>query len=180
MQPDSNSLCVPKSVPLVLSSPPLLFLSFHPNQALSKLFARNFFTMDTFIEQLTQLLAAYPQTTVSITYSNQEKKQKGTKVSKPATNKITVKLYEASAGKIVKFLTIKSREFSKVLAFLGPLGLAQAQEGDQFGLASLMANVAPVKPEVAKPEVKEPVVEKKENTPVVESKKKKNKKKKKR
>lgn len=137
--------------------------------------------MDAFIELLTQLLAAYPLTTVSITYCNQRKKEPH-KVAKPALNKVTVKLYVPEAGKIVKYLTFKLKELSKILALLGPYGVAMASTNPQIGLAGIMANVSVVE---ATPEPETPVMEAlakpaAADTPVVELKKKKNKKKKKR
>lgn len=137
--------------------------------------------MDAFIELLTKLLAAYPLTTVSITYSNQHKKNPN-KVAKPALNKVSVKLYVPEAGKIVKYLTFKLKELSKILALLGPFGVAMALTNPQIGLAGIMANVAMVEatPE-PEPAVVEPLAKPAAaNTPVVELKKKKNKKKKKR
>ncbi|CAN3372127.1 hypothetical protein DIURU_000432 [Diutina rugosa] len=137
--------------------------------------------MDAFIESSTKLLAAYPSTTVSITYSNQHKKNPN-KVAKPASNKVSVKLYVPEAGKIVKYSTFKSKELSKILALLGPFGVAMASTNPQIGLAGIMANVAMVEatpepePAVVEPSAKPAAAD----TPVVESKKKKNKKKKKR
>lgn len=134
-------------------------------------------TMEAFIEQVTLLLLAYPATSVSITYLNQTKKQKlATKVTKPATNKVTFKVFEPQLGKIIKFSTIKSRELTRVLAFLGPRGVNYGVGIQLLGMARVMANVAQEEKEPT-PE-KEATPAKKEETPVPETKLKKNKKKK--
>ncbi|KAK6197481.1 signal recognition particle 9 kDa protein-domain-containing protein [Scheffersomyces amazonensis] len=104
-------------------------------------------SIDTFIELSSDLLAAYPNTTLlSITYSNESKKSKKDKVAgsvskkNVATNRVNIKLYEPHAGKVLKFKTFKSKELSRLLSFVGPRGV-NIGETHVEGLSSVMSGV---------------------------------------
>lgn len=90
-------------------------------------------TVDSFIESSLELLAAYPSSAlVSITYSNELKKVKSNTMAsnnedKKASNSVTVKVYEPSSGKCIKYKTYKTKELSKLLTFLGPKGVTLTQ-----------------------------------------------------
>jgi len=156
--------------------------------------------LDQFFELSTNLVANFPSTTLSITYSNTAKKlsSKKSKPStttadassstkhKPPTHTINIKLYEPHTGKCLKYKTTKQKEFSRILNVLGPQGV----NSNGLGLASLMSNTKyvpePVVEESKKDTGANDAVVTKENTPVVEENipapsgsKKKNKKKKK-
>ncbi|WPK26213.1 hypothetical protein PUMCH_003562 [Australozyma saopauloensis] len=110
--------------------------------------------MDTFIDSATELLEAYPGATVSITYSNVHKKEskKVTADSKRAVNKVKFKVYDAGLSKSVRYSTTKTKELSKLLTFLGPIGVSTkrkaADEEDESakrpktstGAAGIMSN----------------------------------------
>ncbi|CCG22643.1 adhesin-like protein [Candida orthopsilosis Co 90-125] len=155
--------------------------------------------LDQFFELSTDLVANFPSTTLSITYSNTAKKlsskaskstttdeSSSTTKHKPPTHTINIKLFEPHTGKCLKYKTTKQKEFSRVLNVLGPQGV----NSNGLGLASLMSNQKyvpePVVEESKKDAGADDAVLTKENTPVVEESttatggsKKKNKKKKK-
>ncbi|KAG5421955.1 hypothetical protein I9W82_001048 [Candida metapsilosis] len=156
--------------------------------------------LDQFFELSTDLVANFPSTTLSITYSNTAKKlssktSKSTTIDdesssttkhKPPTHTINIKLFEPHTGKCLKYKTTKQKEFSRILNVLGPQGV----NSNGLGLASLMSNTKyvpePIVEEGKKDSGADNVVSTKENTPVVEENtpapsgsKKKNKKKKK-
>ncbi|KAI5960483.1 hypothetical protein CANMA_003995 [Candida margitis] len=157
--------------------------------------------LDEFFELSTDLVANFPSTTLSITYSNTAKnlsnKKSPSKVDNeassstkhaPSTHTINIKLFEPHSGKCLKYKTTKQKEFSRILNVLGPQGV----NSNGLGLASLMSNTKYV-PEAAVEENKtnatggggDDAVVSKENTPVAQENttatgsKKKNKKKKK-
>lgn len=156
--------------------------------------------LDQFFELSTDLVANFPSTTLSITYSNTAKKlssktSKSTTIDdesssttkhKPPTHTINIKLFEPHTGKCLKYKTTKQKEFSRILNVLGPQGV----NSNGLGLASLMSNTKyvpePIVEEGKKDSGADNAVSTKENTPVVEENtpapsgsKKKNKKKKK-
>ncbi|KAK6465478.1 signal recognition particle 9 kDa protein-domain-containing protein [Scheffersomyces coipomensis] len=104
--------------------------------------------IDSFIELATDLLVAYPNTTLlSITYTNVSKKNKkksesssGVTKKSNASNCVNIKLYEPNAGKTHKYKTYKIKELSRLLTFIGPRGVNIG--GDHMvGLSSIMSNV---------------------------------------
>ncbi|KAK6457891.1 signal recognition particle 9 kDa protein-domain-containing protein [Scheffersomyces xylosifermentans] len=113
--------------------------------------------LEAFIEVASSLLASYPSSTsLSITYTNVERKKKQSKsdvkVTKPASNKKTAtnavhfKLFEPNSGKCIKYNTFKIKELSRLLAFIGPRGVnvvtkTDAPQQHVDGLASVMSNV---------------------------------------
>lgn len=130
--------------------------------------------IDSFIQLSSELLATYPTTTtLSITYSNVAKKTNQpsssttTKIKKPtkkASHSVSFKLFEPHTGKCIKYSTYKIKELSKILNFIGPRGIHDANNLHVLGLSSLMTNVkyeavegegTPV-PEVIKQEQEKP------------------------
>lgn len=132
--------------------------------------------MERFIQSLSELLEAFPSTTVSLTYSNQAKKR-GKEDPKKAQNVVKFKCYEPHLGKVVKYSTHKLKELSRLLIFLGPRGVApiappkrkaeeeaeessKRQKSEIVGVASVMSNTKYEEvPEPEQAEVKEPVAE---------------------
>ncbi|KAI5961974.1 hypothetical protein KGF57_001513 [Candida theae] len=155
--------------------------------------------LDQFFELSTDLVANFPSTTLSITYSNTTKKlsSKGSKSNpideiasnttkhKPPTHTVSIKLFEPHSGKCLKYKTTKQKELSRILNVLGPQGV----NSNGLGLASLMSNTKYIPDPVVEEAPKDSGVANtstKENTPSVEESsaavggsKKKNKKKKK-
>lgn len=132
--------------------------------------------MDSFIDLSLELLEAYPAATVSITYSNEAKKDSkvGKDSSRRPANKVKFKVSDLGLSKSVKYSTTKAKEVSKILTFLGPNGVSTkrkaSEEGDgakkqklSVGVASVMSNskiesvpvVQSVDPVVADGNVKE-------------------------
>lgn len=127
--------------------------------------------VDSFIEDSSKLLEAYPSTTtLSVTYANSAKKKKKSDKSddksddkkedpKKATNSVTFKCYEPNSGKCIKLSTYKMKELSRLLTFVGPRGVSvsskrrvqddestpdskrQKVDVHKPGLASYMTNV---------------------------------------
>lgn len=104
-------------------------------------------SLDSFIDSTSKLLAAYPTTAkVSITYSNEHKlaQKKGKSLpEKSASNCVSVKVFEPSLGKCIKYKTYKIKEFSKLLTFLGPRGVSVGEGGNTnkvTGAGSIMSN----------------------------------------
>lgn len=113
-------------------------LSLHPStlSPMSKL--------DKFIDNTTDFLAAFPATTLSITYKNKGKSGKSNKITKPTNDSTTesvvsIKLYEPKLGKCVKYSTSKLKELNRILNFIGPKGIHMG-DTHQVGLASIMSN----------------------------------------
>lgn len=118
------------------------------------LFTLNFLhqdQMDTFIQSTSDLLEAFPAATVLITYANAAKKSKKDD-TKPASNVVKFKVYDAQLGKCIQYSTYKSKELSRLLTFLGPRGVSMKRKHDEeetaekkpklsLGVASVMGNV---------------------------------------
>lgn len=95
--------------------------------------------LDQFIETSTEFLAAYPATTLSITYKNKSK-VKGGKIDKPKHESVvSIKLYDGKSGKLIKYKTSKIKEFNRILNFIGPKGIHMG-DSHQIGLSSIMSN----------------------------------------
>lgn len=137
-------------------------------------------SVENFIEFASKLIESNPLATLSTTYSNELKKisKKRAKKNFDTTQKdpfglknsaiITFKCFEPRSGQCIKYKTYKSKELSRLLAFIGPRGVNVTkkrphEEGETCesnkrsrvelleqvpGLSSLMANV-PYKDEVA-------------------------------
>lgn len=87
-------------------------------------------SVDTFINNATHLLSAYPSSTVSITYTKSK--------TKPG-NITKFKVYNPRSNKSLKYKTNKIKEFSRLLTFLGPNGV-NIELKHSVGLSSLMSN----------------------------------------
>lgn len=150
--------------------------------------------MDVFIQTSSELLQAYPSTTVSVTYANASKKTKKLdKLEKPetdsrkATNLVKFKCFEPNLGKCIKYSTYKVKELSRLLTYLGPRGVSMKRKNEDeessekrqklnLGVASVMSNSKfeePVAAAEEAPEIGTPVPEEKESTPQPSKKKKK-------
>ncbi|CAK9438537.1 uncharacterized protein LODBEIA_P27610 [Lodderomyces beijingensis] len=108
-------------------------------------------SLDDFLELSSDLLANFPSTTLSITYTNIAKKIKSksakadskdtksqstkTKHGPTSTHAVYIKFYEPHTGKCLKYKTIKQKELSRILNMIGPQGISNS-----VGLASLMTN----------------------------------------
>jgi len=96
--------------------------------------------LDRFIDKSTDFLAAFPATTLSITYKNKAKCGKSSKITKPTNESVvSIKLYEPRLGKCVKYSTSKLKELNRILNFIGPKGI-HIGDSHQVGLASIMSN----------------------------------------
>lgn len=108
--------------------------------------------MKHFVEALTELFAAFPATTVLITYGNISKSKTKKQLDDGPQNFVKFKCFEPALGKCLSYTAYKARELTALLAHLGPRGLpkTEVQETEQeplskrrrveVGLSGIMAN----------------------------------------
>lgn len=103
--------------------------------------------MESFIESAEQLLAAFPSSTVLITYSNVGKKFPKGRPDHAPQNMVSFKVCHAHLGKNIRYSTYRTKEVSRLLTFLGPRGVSKKRKLDAdapevvVGAAAIMANV---------------------------------------
>ncbi|KAF3989892.1 hypothetical protein FT663_02462 [Candidozyma haemuli var. vulneris] len=149
--------------------------------------------MEKFIESSAELFEAFPSATVTITYSNKNKK-KSSDNEAPA-NSVKFKCTEPKSGKTIQYSTRKAKELSRLLTYFGPRGVSKKRKADSeaedaqtskkiksevTGVASVMSNSKfeepQIEPETQPVESTPAPEETKEKTPQPSSKSKKKKK----